>query len=40
MPVILSRVVCGLGLTMDIFCPTRLFNSVDLPAFALPTIAM
>jgi len=33
------RVVCGLEVTIAIFCPTRRFTSVDFPAFGLPTIA-
>ena len=33
------RVVCGFALTIDSFCPSRALSSVDLPTFALPTIA-
>src|SRR5258708_4442959 len=33
------RVVCGLEVTMAIFCPTSRFTSVLLPAFGRPTIA-
>src|SRR5713101_4203782 len=33
------RVVCGLEVTIAIFCPTRRFTSVDLPAFGRPTPA-
>src|SRR5258708_12047134 len=33
------RVVCGFEVTMAIFCPTRRFTRVDLPAFGRPTIA-
>src|SRR5450432_165032 len=33
------RVVCGLEVTMAIFCPTSRFTSVDFPAFGRPTIA-
>src|SRR5258705_2872856 len=33
------RVVCGLGVTMASFWPTRRLSSVDLPAFARPTMA-
>src|SRR5437879_9138782 len=33
------RVVCGLDVTMAIFCPTRRFTSVDFPAFGRPTTA-
>src|SRR5260370_18555939 len=33
------RVVCGLDVTIAIFCPTRLFRSVDFPALGRPTMA-
>src|SRR6266851_5132342 len=33
------RVVCGLDVTMAIFCPTRWFSSVDFPALGRPTMA-
>src|SRR6266481_1813057 len=33
------RVVCGLDVTIAIFCPTRLFSSVDFPALGRPTMA-
>src|ERR1700680_4591600 len=33
------RVVCGLEVTMAIFCPTRRFSSVDLPALGRPMMA-
>jgi hypothetical protein len=33
------RVVCGFGLTMLTFWPSRALSSVDLPTFGLPTIA-
>ena len=39
MPKSWSRVVCGLGLVMAIFCPSRRFNSVDLPTLGRPTTA-
>ena len=32
------RVVCGLGLMMAIFSPTRALSRVDLPAFGRPRI--
>src|SRR6185437_4183440 len=35
-PWIAVRVVCGLSATMEIFWPTRVFSSVDLPAFGRP----
>jgi hypothetical protein len=34
-----SRVVWGLGETMESLTPRRAFNSVDLPTFGQPTIA-
>ena len=34
----LVRVVCGLCVTMASFCPSRAFNSVDLPALGRPII--
>src|SRR5208282_3862394 len=33
------RVVCGLEVTIATFWPTKRFNSVDFPAFGLPTMA-
>src|SRR5690242_13401362 len=33
------RVVCGRGVTMLTFCPTRALSSVDLPTFGRPTSA-
>src|SRR6266404_1765041 len=33
------RVVCGLAVTIAIFCPTRRLSSVDFPAFGRPTMA-
>src|SRR5262249_30933356 len=33
------RVVCGFGVTIAIFCPTRRFTSVDFPAFGRPRMA-
>src|ERR1700675_4794163 len=33
------RVVCGLEVTIAIFCPTSRFTSVDFPAFGRPRIA-
>src|SRR5260370_26619806 len=33
------RVVCGLEVTMAIFCPTRRFSRVDLPALGRPMMA-
>src|SRR5229473_1529606 len=33
------RVVCGLEVTIAIFCPTRRFMSVDFPAFGRPMMA-
>jgi hypothetical protein len=39
MPMIRFRVVWGLGVTMEIFCPSKAFSSVDLPALGGPTIA-
>src|SRR5271170_6998057 len=33
------RVVCTLGVTIEILEPTRLFSRVDLPALGAPTIA-
>jgi hypothetical protein len=35
----LSRVVCGVGLTIDTFAPQNLFISVDLPVEGRPTTA-
>jgi len=35
-PRIASRVVCGFGVTMASFCPTRRFNSVDFPTLGRP----
>src|SRR5690554_2751229 len=32
-------VVCGLSETIEIFCPSREFNSVDLPTFGRPITA-
>ena len=32
------RVVCGRSETIETFCPTSWFNSVDLPTFGRPTI--
>src|SRR4030043_61185 len=40
MPTIRFLVVCGFGLTMEIFLPINLFNSVDLPTLGGPMIAM
>src|SRR5579862_423781 len=39
MPRISARVVCTLGVTMEILAPTSAFNSVDLPAFGAPISA-
>lgn len=36
-PRIARRVVCGFGLVMAIFSPTRAFVRVDLPTFGRPT---
>src|SRR5882762_9432204 len=33
------RVVCGLEVTIAIFCPTNRFTRVDFPAFGRPTTA-
>src|SRR5580704_2655360 len=33
------RVVCGLDVTIAIFCPTKRFRSVDFPAFGRPIMA-
>src|SRR5713101_3596937 len=33
------RVVCGLEVTIAIFCPTSRFTSVDFPAFGRPMMA-
>src|SRR5580704_1842792 len=33
------RVVCGLEVTMAIFCPTNRFSNVDFPAFGRPIMA-
>src|SRR5689334_1775504 len=33
------RVVCGRGVTMLTFCPTRALSNVDLPTFGRPTRA-
>src|SRR5262245_27684092 len=30
------RVVCGRGVTIATFCPTRAFSSVDFPTFGRP----
>ena len=38
MPVILLRVVCGLGETMATFSPTRALSRVDLPTLGRPII--
>ena len=35
-PVTRLRVVCALGVTIEIFAPTRRFNNVDFPAFGAP----
>src|SRR6185295_10957982 len=36
MPLMRWRVVCALGVMMEIFSPMRAFNSVDLPALGFP----
>ena len=33
------RVVCGLGVGIDSFCPSKAFIKVDLPALGKPSIA-
>jgi len=35
-PRILFRVVCGFGLTMASFCPTKALSNVDFPTFGRP----
>src|SRR5262249_45056373 len=39
MPTTRVRVVCGFGVTMATFVPTRAFRSVDFPTLGRPTMA-